>query len=158
MNSRSPVYEMLRHICQALKTGGRLVIAEPYELRGRYLNLFDPELSLLTMVTIAPGTRMLLLDLDRIHEDRPKVVAAACRVRGEKSEGGRLEFQVDGIAGTSAIVGIGTRSAPTEIAVAGRMLEATSFDFSHGVLRLRFVNSPEPTRIEVQFRKVGHIP
>ena len=39
---------------------------KPYVLRGSYLNLFDPELAVLSDVTIAPGTRMLLLDLNRV--------------------------------------------------------------------------------------------
>jgi len=38
-----------------------------YVLRGRYLNLFDPELAVLNDVAVEAGTRRLLLDLNVVN-------------------------------------------------------------------------------------------
>ncbi len=107
----------------------------PYTLRGRYLNLFDPELSVLNTVTVSPGVRMLLLDLNRI---------------AEQSSGGTLRFRADGIGDTNAVVRIAMSEAPKEILFAGKSLDVSQYDYSQGMLRLRFKNSVEPAPIEVK--------
>ena len=126
--------------------------AQSYVLRGRYLNLFDPNLTLLESVTISPGVRMLLVDLDKFH-DGPKIVAAACRVREERVVDNLLRFRTEGIADTNAVVGIATRAAPAEILIDDKPLAASQYDFAQQFLRVRFKNSVEPVAMEVRWRK-----
>jgi len=126
--------------------------AQSYVLRGRYLNLFDPNLTLLESVTISPGVRMLLVDLDKFHGG-PKVVAAACRVREERVVDNLLRFRAEGIADTNAVVGIATRAAPAEILIDDKPLAASQYDFAQQFLRVRFKNSVEPVAMEVRWRK-----
>jgi hypothetical protein len=127
--------------------------AKPDVLRGRYLNLFDPELAILNTVTIAPGDRMLLLNLNAIDRSKPKVVASACRVRDEHTEGGSLRFRADGIGDTNAVVAIATRVAPSEILAGGKPLPRSQYGFSQGVARVHFQNTVEPLAIEVRFAR-----
>jgi hypothetical protein len=127
--------------------------AKPYVLHGRYLNLFDPELAVLETVTVAPRTRMLLLDLGSIKPGEMRVVAAACRVSDEKAEGQTLQFRADGIGDTNAVVQIAMPSAPAQVLVGGQPLDASKFDFSAGMLRVRFPNSAEPVAVEVRLTK-----
>ena len=127
--------------------------AKPYVLHGRYLNLFDPELAVLNTVTITPRTRMLLLDLGSLKPGEMKVVAAACRVRDEKAEGQTLQFRADGIGDTNAVVQIAMPSAPAQVLVGGQPLDPSKFDFSSGMLRVRFPNSAEPVAVEVRLTK-----
>jgi len=94
---------------------------------------------------------MLLFDLDSIQSSGPKVVAAACRVRDEKIVGNTLSFRADGIGETNGIVRIAAKSAPSEVLIGGKKLEASRYDFSQGTVRLRFPNSPEPVSVEVRF-------
>ncbi len=124
---------------------------QPYILRGRYVNLFDSELPVLTTVTVTPGSRMLLFDLDKAKSGGAKVVAAACRVHDEKSSGNTFSFRADGVGDTNAVVLVLTPSAPKEVLVGGRRLEASGYDFSKGTLRLRFPNSADSVLIEVRF-------
>ena len=124
---------------------------QSHVLRGRYLNLFDPDLTLLNTVTITPGSRMLLLDLNKIQAGVQKVVAAACRVSDEKNLGNTLNFRADGIGSTNGIVRIAARGAPKEILIGGKAVEASAYDFSRGTVRLRFPNSVDPVSIEVRF-------
>ena len=124
--------------------------AKPYVLHGRYLNLFDPELAVLNDVPIAPRTRMLLLDLNSVKPSEFKVVAAACRVRDEKTDGKTLQFRVDGIGDTNAVVQVAAHSAPVEVLVDGKLLDPSKYDYSAGLLRVRFLNSVEPVPVEVR--------
>ena len=127
--------------------------AKPYILHGRYLNLFDPALAVLNTVTVAPRSRMLLLDLNSVKSDGPRVVSAACRVRDEKADGKALQFRTDGIGGTNAIVQIAANRTPVEVLVDGKPLDPTKYDYSGGLLRVRFPNSVEPAIVNVRFSK-----
>lgn len=124
--------------------------SKPYVLRGRYINLFDPELAVLTDIAIAPASRMLLLDLNSVKPGDFRVIAAACRVRDEKSYGKELTFRADGIGETNGIVGVASPAAPAQVLVAGKPLESSKYDFSAGLLRLHFANSVDPVTIEVR--------
>jgi hypothetical protein len=127
--------------------------AKPYRLHGRYLNLFDPNLSVVTDVTVAPGTRMLLFDLDAARSAGPKVIAAACRVRQEKSDGKTLQFMADGIGDTNAVVQIAAPAAPAQVLVGGHALDSANYDYADGMLRLRFPNVTDAVPVEVRFSK-----
>lgn len=83
--------------------------AQPYVLKGQYINLFDPDLAVLTQTTISPGSRMLLLDLAKTKGVAPKVIASACRVRDQKYLGTKLTFHADGIGNTNGLVRIAAR-------------------------------------------------
>ncbi len=52
----------------------------PTVLHGRFIDLFDAELPVLTDVTLSPGKRSLLFDLDKLETAKPTVAAAASRV------------------------------------------------------------------------------
>ena len=98
---------------------------------------------------------MLLLDLNRVAATSPKVVAAACRIRDEQTSGGTLRCRADGIGDTTAIVQIATSKPPEEILVAGKPLGVSQYDYSQGMLRLRFPNSVEPIQIQVRFSRAS---
>jgi hypothetical protein len=127
--------------------------SKPYVLRGSYVNLFDPELAVLTNVTIGPRSRMLLLDLNHGKVPGIRVVAAAFRVRDEKTDGRTLQFRADGIGGTNGIVQIVVPSAPVEVLVGGQALDPSKYEFSGGMLQVRFPNSVEPVQVEVRLAK-----
>jgi hypothetical protein len=127
--------------------------AKPYVLRGRYLNLFDPELAVLTAVTVSPQTRKLLLDLDTVKPNDFRVVAASCRVRDAKTDGRSLQFQADGIGDTAAVVRIAANTAPVEVRVGSQSLDPSKYDYSAGLLRLRFPNSADPVPVTIRLAK-----
>jgi hypothetical protein len=124
---------------------------KPRILHGRYINLFDPELTVLNTVTVRPGSRMLLFDLDTARPSTQRVVAAAARVRDEKTAGNVLSFRVDGIGGTNGVLRVTAKQAPREVTMDGRTIEASRYDFSQGTVRLRFPNSPDPVAVEIRF-------
>ncbi len=120
-------------------------------LRGRLVDLFDAELPVLSQVTLSPGKRALLLDLDFFPAGRARVVAAACRVRDELVFGRSLSFRASGIAATNAVVRLVLPGEPKAVLVNGLPLAPGGFDFSGGTLRIRFANSPAGVPVEVRW-------
>ncbi len=122
----------------------------PDALRGRFVNLFSGELSFTRSIDITPGLRGLFVDLDRFPRGRPRIVAAACRVRDEKVSGGSFRFHAEGIAETPGVVRIILPAAPREVLADGKPVPASDYDWEDGTLRLRFPNTPEGVAIEVR--------
>lgn len=126
--------------------------AHRYILRGHFVNLFDPKLPIVTHITLAPGKRVLLLDLDAAtYKDRPTVIAAACRIRRESATASQFTFLADGIAGTRAVLRIRTRLKPSSILIDGKALRSENYGIDQGTLRMHFTNSAQPQPIEIDF-------
>jgi len=89
--------------------------APPTTLRGRFLDLFDADLAVLGEINLQPGSRRLLLDLDRVVGDEPRVLAAACQVFEPKLTQGRFSFVAEGPSNTQAVVRVSLKSEPQEI-------------------------------------------
>jgi hypothetical protein len=124
--------------------------APPATLRGRFIDLFDPNLPVSRAVVLAPGRRVLLLDLDAAKSSAPPVLAAAFRVREERVENGNLHFLAEGIGETNAVARIGAASAPEQILMNGQPLHGDYDTDSHTVL-LRFPNSVTPVSVDIRF-------
>lgn len=125
---------------------------KPYVLQGRFINLFDPQQTVLTSVTLEPNVRALLVDLDAEKTKKtPRIVAAACRVRDEHESGNKLTFVTDGIADTNAVVSIATSKGPQQIQIGGKILSSNQYSYSEGILKLQFTNSIDQTPVEVLF-------
>jgi hypothetical protein len=124
---------------------------QPILLRGRFIDLFDANLPVLREVSVAPGKRFLLYDLDSVGTRRPQVVAAACRVRNEEVRGKALLFRVEGIADTQAVVRCTAESRPARVLIDGKAADQTSYDAWSRTVLLRFPNTTTPAQVEVRF-------
>jgi hypothetical protein len=129
-----------------------IVGAKPYVLRGRFVNLFDANLSILTRVTLLPNTRVFLIDLDMLKKgDLPKVIAGSCRVTDEQAGRDKLSFQADGIADTNAVIRITTTKKVSKVIVGGVELQAKDYEVKSDTLLIHFQNASSPLRVEVSF-------
>lgn len=124
---------------------------KPVELTGRFIDLFDAELRVLPKVVLSPGKRALLMDLDRVKTDMPRIAAAATWVKQEKANAERLQFRAEGIAESGAVVQVMAKRAPTSVQINGKALGRNEYDFEGQMLRLHFRNRPEGVPVEVQF-------
>ena len=96
------------------------VAAEPLRIAGPVIDLFDPELPILSEKMVAPGQQAYLYNLRRVPDaGRPKVLAAACRVYEERTEGRSYFFVAKSPAGTQNVMRILLPAAPVDIAVIG---------------------------------------
>ena len=126
--------------------------AKPYVLRGRFIDLFDSSLPIQSSVSVTPGKRILLFDLNATPAGaNPSVIAAACRIREQTASAEKLSFLVDGIENTQAVVRIRTQLKPVRMLVGGKLVDRADYDLDQGTLRLRFTNSAQPVPIEIDF-------
>ncbi|HEY8750367.1 MAG TPA: hypothetical protein VIM11_20450 [Tepidisphaeraceae bacterium] len=111
-----------------------------HEMNGRFVSLFETGLPVVKHVELTPGRKALLVDLDAFKGGYQGVIAAACRVTDQKVDDASIRFHAVGIANSHAVVCVAMASAPKSVLVGGKPLDAGSFDFADGLLRLRFVN------------------
>lgn len=117
------------------------------ELKGRYISLFDLGLPTVTNYTLSGGSRALLIDLDA--SSMTCVVAAACRISDETLTDATLSFKADGLEGSDAIVCVRLPAAPKDVTIDGIALDAKSYSYNDGILRIRFENKADPKQVEV---------
>ena len=116
----------------------------PLTLSGRFVDLFEADLPLLSSVSLSPGRRTLLLDLDRVQAQSPVILAAACKTRGlETLPGGGFRFHAAGPDKTEAVVRLRLHAAPQSVTVGDAPLPAgaQTWDAETHTLLLRFPNS-----------------
>lgn len=121
---------------------------ESVTLAGRFIPLFDADLPVINSLELVPGTRALLVDLDRVHGEAG-IVAAACRARNQAITGEVITFEADGLPGSPGVVAVKLDKPPRSVSVDGEALAGEAYDFADGVLRLRFTNQAEPMKVTI---------
>ena len=117
---------------------GRYVVAagldespanDPRVLRGHFVNLFDARLPVVDSVTVSPGTRHLLVELDRGKLAGPAVVASACKVLGaETTPTGSFRFYAEGPEKVEAAVRLALAAEPVDLTLDGKAMPGTAQD------------------------------
>ncbi len=116
----------------------------PLTLEGRFVDLFEADLPLLSSVALTPGRRAFLLDLDRVQAESPVILAAGGKTLGtETLPGGGFRFHAAGPAGTEAAVRLRLDTVPQSVTVGDTPLPpvAQAWDAETNTLLLRFPNS-----------------
>jgi hypothetical protein len=128
------------------------VPGEPQELRGRFVNLFDPQLQVRNSIKLSPATRFFLLDLDSVKGGEPRVLASACKTLPTKeSSAKQLSLVVEGVGGTPAVVLMHAPKPPREITLAGQSLKDSEYSAAEKLLWIRFTNEPKPRELMLTF-------
>jgi hypothetical protein len=122
-------------------------------LRGRFVNLFDPELRVRQEVRLDPGSRFLLLDLKSARGRKPRVLAAACKALPLKETQDELSLAVEGVADTQAIVLLSVPCAPRSIGLEGRRLDSFQYSAGGKLLWIRFANEAKARELRVAFQR-----
>ncbi len=121
------------------------------ELRGRFVNLFDPQLRVRNAVTLTPGSRSFLLDLNARRGREPHVLASACKTLPKSQKPTQVVLTVEGVGHTPAIVLLHAPKPPRGITLAGQPCTDFEYSAAEKLLWLRFPNEPHPRELEVQF-------
>jgi hypothetical protein len=127
--------------------------ADPTLVKGRLINLFDPELRLRSSAPLEPGTRVFLLDLDSISGERqPRLLASACKALVLKQDKTSLSFTVEGVAKTPAVLLLSVPDgAPQTVTLAGQPVEKVEYAKEDHLLWVRFENTSAPRELELKF-------
>jgi len=124
--------------------------AKTYSLDGHFIPLFDAALPVKTHVEISPGVKSLLVDLDSESLAKEGVIAAACRVTDQQITPDAIKFKVDGLEGSNGVVCVRMSAGPKMVQVRDKKLTTGDFEYSDGLLRIRFVNSAAGAPVEIQ--------
>jgi hypothetical protein len=160
MESRpGPHFHWSETNCLFLRRGAYIIAAGLDEsiggpartLRGRFINLFDAELRLQREVTLAPGTRFVLLDIDAPEVAGRALLAAGCRAVPQKQGADAISVLVEGVANTPGATLFRASRAPISVQVAGKTLDTFRYDGEQGLLWVRFTNEAAPRELSVQF-------
>ena len=129
------------------------VSKEPLRLEGRFVDLFDPALGVVTGKVLAPDERALLYDLAWCEKKsiEAKVIAAAMRVRGERVEGNTLRFTGRGPKATTARARILLPNAPESITCTPEREIRHTWDAESGTLWLETQNTAEDVAFEIAY-------
>jgi hypothetical protein len=121
-------------------------------LKGRFVNLFDPELKVQRAVALNPGSRVLLLDLDRREKsEQPRLLASACKALLRENASNTVSWTVEGVGDTPAILLISSSKPPRSVHLEQETLNTCTFDSTEGLLYVRFSNEARPRKLTLEF-------
>ena len=123
----------------------------PCKLRGRFVNLFDPELRVCDETSLDPGSRRFLLDLDAARSGHPHLLASACKALAKEETGAGASYTVEGVGHTPAIVLLESPQAPRRVMLGGQSLENAEYSGKEKLLWIRFENDVVPRELRVEF-------
>ena len=124
---------------------------EARTLKGRFVNLFDPELKVRRAIALTPGSRFFLLDLDALKSAAPRLLASACKALPAKRDDGKLAWTVEGVGETPAIILFSATKPPRSIQLDQQKLDSSTHDAAEGLLYVRFPNEARPRNLVVEF-------
>ncbi|HXT39884.1 MAG TPA: hypothetical protein VN887_07670 [Candidatus Angelobacter sp.] len=127
------------------------ISSEPKLISGRFVNLFDPELRVQESITLVPGSRFFLLDLDAFHGHESRLLASACRALPLKQNAKQISLEVEGIARTPAIVLLRSPKAPRAVTLDGSALDSFDYSPTPQLLWVRFTNDARPRELSVVY-------
>lgn len=133
------------------------VNAEPYTIKGKLIDLFDPTLPVLSQKTVQPGEQAYLFNIERAENPKtPQVLAAASRVYDEKVGKNGYSFIAKSPANTNNVMRILLPAEPKKITVteaAGKLITdvKNSWDSSGKTCFLGFENSPEGVKVQLEW-------
>ena len=150
---RETNYLLLRRGPYVLAAGlDESVAGEPKTLRGRFVNLFDPELRVQKTVSLVPGARLVPARSRRRagatnRRCSPPRARRCLRSKDEHS----LSIAVEGVINTPAVVLLRASAAPRSVTLAGQPLENFQYDPEDRLLWLRFTNEAKARELAVEF-------
>jgi hypothetical protein len=145
--------------CLVLRRGPYIIAAgldesipgPPRTLHGRLINLFDYELRLQSEVTLAPGARLFLLDINAPEVANRALLAAGCRAVPQKQSADAISILVEGVANTPGVALLRASRAPRSVQLAGKTLDTVTYDANQNLLWIRFPNESAPRELSVRF-------
>lgn len=127
------------------------IAAPPRELHGHFVNLFDADLHVLNDISIVPGSRWFLLDLDAARTGKTHLLASACKALVKEKSREQITFTVEGVGETSAVMLLESPKAPKTVTLDGENLTAFEYSAKEQLLRVHFENTASPRELTVQY-------
>lgn len=132
-----------------------IISNDPYTIKGRLIDLFDPQLPVLNEKIINPGEQAYLVNIDRVDDqDKPQVLCGAARVSDEKASTKNYSFIAKSPVNTTNVMRILLPAEPSEVTIAdakGRpVADAThAWDAVSKTCLVSFENNPEGVAVSI---------
>ena len=127
------------------------VSAEPLQLTGNYIDLFDPQLPCIKQKTVNPGEQAFLFDIDTVeNKNRPQVLASASRQTDEVIGKRAYSFVAKSPAETDNVMRILLPKQPKGIMVSSNHFTSEWDDSTHTLL-LQFENHPDGVQVKLEW-------
>jgi hypothetical protein len=128
----------------------------PYTIKGKLIDLFDPEIPVLNEKQVKPGEQAFLYNIGSVkNPGTPQVLTAAARIYDEQRTGKSYAFIAKSPASTTNVMRVLLPAKPAEIKVtdaAGNALEAkTDWDAGSKTFFMSFENSPEGVQVKLSW-------
>jgi hypothetical protein len=122
----------------------------PFVLHGRFIDLFDSKQKTVSNPELPPNSRRLLVDLSVAERNgKPRIVAAACRIRDITATKRTLNFRADGIADTMAVVTVFLPKEPSQVRIDGKPIDKKQYRYDDHLLRIEFPNSTDQIPLKI---------
>jgi hypothetical protein len=116
-----------------------------------FCEFFDSELRVQNEISITPGSRQFLLDLDLARNGKTHLLASACKALLKDQTEDEIHFIVEGVGKTSAILLLESPKTPKTVTLDGRDLTAFEYSAKDKLLWIHFENAASPRALSVQF-------
>ncbi len=132
--------------------------ADPYIIRGKLIDLFDPNLPVLLQKQVNPGQQAYLYNIEQVtNPNKPQVLASASRVYEEKIEKKSYSFVVKSPGNTTNVMRVLLPAEPKQITVTdekGKLITdvKASWDEGSKTSFLGFENDPDGIKVKVEWR------
>lgn len=127
--------------------GGRPIIKT-----GKYVNLFDPKLPVMSGVIIAPGNQGFFFDLSKVDNYKPMIIASAARSYDENTGKDFFSYTAKAPANTVNVSRILLPAEPKSVTVNGtEVFDETSWDAASNTYRITFDNDPDGVSVRFQW-------
>jgi len=126
---------------------------DPMVLKGKLIDLYDPELPVCERKVIMPGQQALLVNVGRIPDPgKPQVLAAAARESDEIRKEGFYSMVFKSPVNTTNVARVLLPSMPVSVKIDGvEAFSESDWHASSRTYRLNFENSPDGVRVEIRY-------
>lgn len=126
---------------------------EPYTVKGCLIDLFDPQLPILSSKQVNPGEQALLLDVNRVNDKRkPQVLASASREEQEERGTGYYSYVTKSPIETSNISRVLLPSCPKSVKIDGKeSFDVKNWDKASNTYLIAFENNPDGVRVKFEW-------
>jgi len=132
------------------------VSEQPLQLKGSFIDLFDPQLPVLKEKLVQPGAQCYLFDISKANGKQPEVLATAGRVYDEKRIQKEYSFTVKSPSETNNVMRVLLPAAPKEVnatlaADKTAVNIEQAWDSTSHTLLLKFGNSSDGVVVSIKW-------
>ena len=150
-------FKLVRGVYELIATLDESVSKVPVITTGSYINLFDPELPVISEKITKPGEQSFLYNINSVEDkNKPQVLASASRIYDEEINAKSYSFVCKSPLDTNNSMRILLPQQPESILLNNNPLRKSpdihyEYDQQSKTLLLQFANNPEGAKISINW-------